>query len=114
MFTSFSAVEKDLRNRIAKAEDRIIDFVKLEFKNEVNFKKTTRDGKEIELDTSLAVEKKPGILVFSIKASKADILLLKEDEIGVGSKGIKPKATILKLKNSIRSYSKKLGGTEKV
>lgn len=110
---SFSNIEKELKNRLEQAENKIIDFVKEEFNNEVNFKKTTRDKKEIKLNTSLEIEKKKGAILFSIVGTKADILLLKEDEIGVGSKGVKPKATILKLKNSIRFYSKKVGGTEK-
>jgi hypothetical protein len=111
---SFSETEKELRRLIENAKGDINIFVRDEFNADKNFKKTSRDGKEIKLTTSLGIyDTTKDTMEFSIEGIKGDILLLKEDEVGIGSKGIRPKASVLKLKNSLRFYAKSLGGEER-
>lgn len=74
-----------------------IEHIKLKLKAEINHKEV--DGNKIT--TGL-----------TISGSKRDIELIKEDEYGVGSKNIAPKANLLKLKNRIIIEAEKLGAKE--
>ena len=111
---SWDDFSKHFQNLVDETKKRIEVIVEESFQNSSEFESTVRvteEGlKEIDLKTTLGEKitpiktrslQYPRNFVFSIKSTRENIKLIREDEAGVGSKNIPPRAGLLKFKNRI-------------